>query len=347
MSHRISASAFALIAMSLTACAVAFAAPKKKSAHKPVKKPTPRVVLGTKQLSGDQAVLGQVYTLGKESAMNITLNRVEYSTDRLRFGEEAKIPGADEKFLVLYYTLHNPLGHEQLVRFDTFEFTAVDSTDTNRESPRNVGVESTQQELDVNLKPGQKINAYTFIPVPAKATVPKLIIKAREEMVLRYDLRGKVKPLSGPAVDPADKDGASALGEVPAQFGKTYQMGVFDVTINSAEYSTKARPDQELEEGARNFIVSGTVKTAHPREQLLRFDSIQVTYTDQDGADISFSQDLIAASRDASFETNLAFGKEVKVRFPVKVAKDQNVMRMSIGQGESPRTYVYDMSGVK
>lgn len=333
----------------VTIVSVAFAAPKPKPKAKPAPKPKPaaRMVQGTKQLSGDNAELGQVYTLGKDNPMNITLNSVEFSTERMRFGNDVKIPGGDEKYMVLHYTLHNPQKSEQLVRYDTFAFTAVDSTDTNREFTQWVGVESNQQHLDVQLKPGQKINAYTYIPVPAKATVPKLIVKSGDQLVLRYDLRGKIKPLRGPAVDTTDKEGASALTEVPAEFGKTYQVGVFDVTLDSAVYSTTPIRDQELEEGARNLLVSATIKNANPQEELLRYDTIQAKYTDQDGAEISYSQDLLAASRDVSFDSQVAFGKEMKVRFPVKVAKDQQVVKMAISNGDNPRVFVYDMSGVK
>lgn len=336
----------ALAAITVAASAVAAPKPKAKPAAKP-KPPSKRVVLGTKQLSGDKAELGQVYTLGKQYPMNITLNSVEYTTDRVRVGQGVKIPGADEKFMVLHYTLHNPRKSEAHVRFDTFGFTAVDSTDTNRESTQAVGIESNQQDLDLELKPGQKINAYTFIPVPAKGTIPKLIIKCGEDLVLRYDLRGKVKPLRGPTGDPADKDGATALGEVPAELGKTYQVGAFDITLDSAAYSSTPLKNQELEDGARNLLVSASIRNGQPYEVLLRFDTIQIKYTDQDGADISYSQECLAGSRDVSFESQLAPGKEVKVRFPVKVAKDQNVAKMTISNGDSPRLFVYDLSGVK
>ncbi|HEY3414497.1 MAG TPA: hypothetical protein VGM51_15775 [Armatimonadota bacterium] len=342
MSRRNVPFAMLLIAISVGTCA--YAAPKPR---KPAAKPTKRVVLGTKQLSGDKAELGQMYTLGKSWPMNITLNSVEYSTDRLRFGDEVKVPAGNEKFLVLHYTLHNPQREERRVRYDTFAFTAVDSTDTNMEGRGMVGAESTQQNLDMQLKPGQKVNAYTYIPVPAKATAPKLIIKSGDNLVLRYDLRGKVKPLKGPAVDPADKDGTTALSEVPAQMGKTYQVGVYDVTLDSAAYSSTVLPNQDLDNGARNFVVNATVKNADPQEHHLRYDGITLKYTDQDGADIGNSQRLLAASRDVDLEANIAFGKELKVRFPVKVAKDQVVAKMVISEGYTPRLFVFDMSAVK
>lgn len=351
MSCHVTRISFAIAATIAVTAAVA--APKpKKPAPKPAKvtkpvKPAPRTLQGTKQFSGDQAVLGQEYTLGKASPMNFKLNSVEYSTDRVRIGNEAYQPAASEKVLILRYTLHNPRSEEQIARYDTFHFTAVDDTNTNHEAPQAVGAESTQLDLDISLKPGQKVDGYTYIPVPAKGTVPKLIVKSSDDLVLRYDLKGKVKPLAGPAVDPAVKDGATALSEVPAQIGKTYQMGVFDITIDAMAYSTTALKDQELGEGERNFLVSATVKNGHPADQLLRYDTVQMKYEDQDGAEISYSQDLLAASRDVSFDTNLALGKSAKVRFPVKVAKDQQVAKVTMSQGDSPRTYVFDTRSVK
>lgn len=339
---RLTRISFALAAMIAVSGALAVPRPKK-----PVKKPVPRAVKGTKQFSGDKAVPGQEYTLGKSSPMNFKLNSVEYSTDRFRVGDDAYMPTGAEKLLILRYTLHNPDSRERHVRFDTFHFTAVDDTNTNQEGRQKVGVESTKLDLGISLKPGQKVDAYTCIAVPAKGTVPKLIVKSTDNLVLRYDLNRKIKPLTGPALDPAAKDGATALAEVPAEIGKTYQVGLFDITVDGMAYSTTSLKDRELKDGERNFIVSATVKNGHPGEQDFRFDTIHMQYADQDGAGISHYQELLAASRDVSFQTNLAFEKSVKVRFHVKVAKDQQVAKVTMSQGYSPRTFVFDASAAK
>ncbi|SMB78247.1 hypothetical protein [Deinococcus hopiensis] len=66
------------------------------------------VVQGTKQLDGQNARLGQTFTLGKQSPLNFTLNSAEYSTDRVVIGSEIYYAKADEKLLVLRDTVQNP-----------------------------------------------------------------------------------------------------------------------------------------------------------------------------------------------------------------------------------------------
>jgi hypothetical protein len=133
-------------------------------------------------------------------------------------------PSAEEKLLVLRYTIHNPNKTERRYYWSTVGFTAVDAMNQNREFVQNAGSRETGEALNVNLKPAQKVEAYTVIKVPAKGVVPKLIVKPESGGVIRYDLRGVAKPLTAPFADPADKTGATALKEIPGQNGQYYPL---------------------------------------------------------------------------------------------------------------------------
>ncbi len=212
--------------------------------------PQKRVVQGTSQLKGDQGELGLTYTLGKESPINFTLKSCEYLAERKRIGADYYVPTAEEKLLVVHFTLQNPQPSERGVGWSVCSFTAVDATDTNREYPQNIGVESTQEALSLDLKPAQKLDAYTIITVPARGEVPKLIVKAQDQLVIRYDLRKKVKGLAAPFGDPADKSGATALADVPAVVGTYCPVGMWDARLDSTSYTTGAIKE-EAPEGAR------------------------------------------------------------------------------------------------
>jgi hypothetical protein len=346
MSLRITRFTIAFVAIIAASTAFAFAAQKRKPAPR-AKPPATTVVQATQPEPLDEAVLGQDYTLGKTSPITVTLDSAEYTTDRIRIGDDAEIPDADKKFLVLRYTLRNPRSVEQVVREDTLSFTVVDSTGANHGAARSMGEESTGEDLNVSLKPGQKVSAYSYIIVPAKGAIPRLVVKSPDDMVLFYDLRGKVKLLTGPALDPAAKDGASALSEVPAEFGKTYQVGVFDVTVLGAEYSASPPSGPEPYEGYRTLVVTATFRNAHPQAQLLRDGSFCVKCTDRSGVDIPSDSVLLDASRGEPFGCYVSYGKEPKVWVCLQMDKERSIARLALSHYMHSRVYVYDLTALK
>ena len=84
-----------------------------KPATKPKANPNSPVLLGTTQLPGDFGQLGTTYTVGKSDPVNFTLKSAEYSITPLMVGNSIWVPKADQKLLVLHYTIHNPLKREQ------------------------------------------------------------------------------------------------------------------------------------------------------------------------------------------------------------------------------------------
>ena len=180
-------------------------------------------VAGTTQLAGGEGVIGKTYTLGKTQPLNFTLKSAEYTVSRINMGPNIYAPKADEKLLVLRFTVQNPKQNEVSLSYSSFKLTVVDNKDVNHEFDSYIAREGTSDVLGINLKPAQKIEVYAVWPVPASGVTPKLIVaRDQDSPVLRYDLRGKIKPLPAPFADPADSSGATALGEVPASTGTYY-----------------------------------------------------------------------------------------------------------------------------
>ncbi|MFD1734091.1 hypothetical protein ACFSC4_27090 [Deinococcus malanensis] len=143
------------------------------AANSPAKQPAKPVVLGTTQLDGQNARLGQTFTVGKQQPINITLLSAAYSTSRVMLGTQMVVPKPNEKLLVLRFTAHNP------TKSDTslygLRFTAVDAKDVNHVSESAFVRAGTSEEFRASLKPAQKVEVVSVVRVPASGVVPKLI----------------------------------------------------------------------------------------------------------------------------------------------------------------------------
>ena len=234
MKHRSSILLLSVVIFLLGTITASFAA--KASASK-------LATIGTAQLPGEWCNFGKAYTLGNKkdgNAINLTLKSAEYTIEQVRVGKNTFWPKIGEKFLVLHYTLHNPLPKEQRVDFTTITWTAVDAKSENR-SPdnRSAGVDDKNQNLlDQTLKPAQKIEAYAIIRVDAYGPVPKLMAARRgvASPVARYDLKDKIKPLTAPYADPSDKTGATVAKVIPGEVGTSYITGAYVTKIEKVEF---------------------------------------------------------------------------------------------------------------
>lgn len=220
-------------------------APAKKPPPKPAPKPAPKLgSIGTAQLPGEWCEFGKAYTLGtkaKGDAMNVTLKSAEYTIGHVRVGNSIFWPEEGQKFLVIRYSLHNPLPAEQGVDYRTISWTAVDAKSENKNQEYlGVGVDDkNQNSLSQSLKPAQKIEVFAIIRVDAYGPVPKLMA-ARLNVpapVARYDLKGKVKPLPAPYADPSDETGATVAKKIPGVIGTAYVTGDFLTKVEKIEFA--------------------------------------------------------------------------------------------------------------
>ncbi len=331
-------------------------APKKpvvpaKPAIKPAaSKADQAIVLGTTQMEGDFGKFGTTYTIGKSEPINFTLQSAEYSIVPFVMGEETWVPKADQKLLILHYTVHNPMPKEQRYSWNGVKFTAVDAKDNNSEMLRSVGRDGTTEVLDLRLKPAQKINVVAAILVPAKDIVPKLIVSREEGApVIRYDLHDKVKALPAEVADSADPTGATVKNEIPAQPGTVYAMGAFYTRLDEVAYVSGALNGHAP--GANKRFLTGvfTIKNRTNLKQRYYWGDFIAVVRDANGDRSDYTESLLKAGANERAEGHLMPGEEVRVRFfgavPSDVAAKTLLLRecKEVQKSES-RPFAFDVS---
>lgn len=305
------------------------------------------VVQGTTQLDGENAKVGQTFTLGVKNPLNFTLRGAEYVTSRFVVGKTVYVPKADEKLLLLHFTVHNPQQRDVRYYWADLNFTAVDALDRNREAITAVVREGTTESLAIQLKPAQKVDVVAAIRVPAAGVVPKLIVSREANApVLRYDLRGVTKGLPAPFADPADPSGATLLAQVPAPQGSFVPMGSLDVRLDEVKFTSDALGGKTPKAGHRYLSAIFTLKNASPVDARYVWSDFKTSLKDADGERVPYNQKLLKASRDESTQGQLPSGEEVRVRFffelPENVAGD--TLYLTGGEG---RTYAFDVKNAK
>lgn len=300
---------------------------------------------GTPQLAGDNGELAKVYTMRKSDPLYFALLKAEFSVAPIRIGDKVHSASADGKLLVLHFTVQNPNTTDRLVRWDSLRFMVVDALNVNHPCRATWGDALTRQDVAVLLKPAQKLEMYTVIPVPAAGEIPKLMVQSNRDddgPVLRYDLRGKVKPLSAPVADPADATGATARSEVPAQLNTSYGLQTLNVTVEKTELITTALDIAPPANGGRFLVATLLVKNLLPRESRLRWDTMRVTLLSTDGEKLRYISMLLATAN-RRFDQMLDADGEARVRIYCEVPKDATPQTLAISQGDS-RAYVFPMA---
>ena len=317
--------------------------PKPKTPANPKNKAT----LGTHQMAGeDHALIGTTYTLGKANPINVTLDKVEYTVEPVRIGSSIFAPRADQKLMVLHYSLHNCVPRNYGISWGTLEITAVDANDTNWRYVTQIGIEDTLEQCNMSLKPGQKTKVYTCIVVPAKGEIPKLMLQSGDKLVLRYDLRGKLKPLPPPIADPADPTGATALEKVPAQMGVYYAYKEHFGEVDSVAFSTTPINGKAPPKNCRYLLVIGKGKNPHPAKFRYSWGTFAPKLQDVDGGTVSWGDTVLFASRDDTLNAEVEQGQEIGFRILYIVKNGVQLKSLSMSEGGG-RQYVYDVSSVK
>lgn len=307
-------------------------------------------VAGTTQLAGGEGELGKTYTLGKNNPLNFTLRSVEYTVNRVTVRDMIYAPKADEKLLVLHYTVQNPTKQEQPVNWASFKFTAVDSKDINRVFDNYISREGNSELYEARLKPAQKIDLVAAWQVPAAGVIPKLIVEREKGApVLRYDLRDKVKPLPAPFADPADSTGATALQEVPAMVGTYYPLMVFDIKLEGISFSSDKFENRAPREGKRYLVATFAIKNATgatAREAPYAYNTFKFVLKDADGEKQDFDGYLIKLSRDEHADGKLKPGEEYRFRVYFEMPQDLTGQILYASDRYS-RSYMFDISSFK
>jgi hypothetical protein len=323
--------AWLIVAIAGAACA----APGKTPPDRPA-------VKGTTQLAGDNGQIGITYTIGKSTPLNITLTDGEYTVCRVNQGDMPIAPLADEKLLVLRYTLQNPNKTVTECDWGSLNFTAVDGSNDNHDAAGVLHAE-TGQRLSIVLKPAQKVSAMAIFRVPARGEVPKLIVeRASGEPVLRYDLRGKVKPLPAPFSAPEDPTGATArTADVPAEMGQSYPLMQFDAKLVSAGYAAGPFGEHEPAEGNRFLVAVFTIKNQGRAKVEYDWGTFRATLRAADGEKTD-ARCLLKSARNELANAGLDPGEESSMRVVFELPKEMAAKSVSFAEGDS-RSYRFDL----
>jgi len=340
-----------LTLLAIAGCAAA--APLSRPAiAAPVKKPVAPApgVKGTAQLPGDIGQVGVTYTLNGGETYNLTIRSIYFVDSRLVLHGATFYPDGDKKFLVVDYTVQNPNSNGELgVRWDRFKLTAVDATNQNYDQSGESENTTTHGDLDISLKPGQKVECRQYLVVPADRQVPKLMLDYSGPKVMRFDLHGVAKVVEPLLHDPADPTGALALATInPAKLGVTYPCGQFDITVESLTLSTAALAGNAPDDGKQYLIATVRVKNAMTKDDVdfNNGNGFTAFVMDSDGDKIDRAGDYLKASSDDTADTSIPTGIEKRFRIYFPVPKSGGLKTLTLSEGDSYRKLVYDLSGV-
>ncbi len=328
----------------------------KTTATPPIKttptKPTGPIVLGTTQLPGDFGQFGTTYTIGQHEPINFTLKSAEYSIVPVTIGNMTWVPKADEKLLVLHYTVHNPNPAEFGYDWWSIRFIVVDGKDTNHEYIQAIGREGTTERLSIRLKPAQKIDVYAAVVVPANGVVPKLMVEREKGApIIRYDLRGKVTALPAPVADESDSTGATVRPVIAVPAGVSQQIGVFDVKIDQVSYVEGPLGRQTPKPGMRWMTATVNVKNKSGRNERYVWSDFRAELVDADGEKTPAVQALVKASRDEVAYGEVAPGEEARFRFLFPVPQNVTGKMLRLAEGKmvhatTARVFSFDLPTV-
>lgn len=295
---------------------------------------------GVPQLPGENGQFGAVYKMGKEGQMYyFRLNSAEYTTSQVTIGDRLFWPKADEKLLLLRFSVQNPNKVDTFVRYDFMKMMVVDAMNVNHEGTNGWGDAENKQDVAITLKPSQRIDCYTFIRVPAKGIIPKLIVQ-KDPSLLRYDLHDVVKTLEAPVVDPNDAAKATALEEVPALTGVSYPCGAFNITVQKFE-TVKDALVSAPKNGGTFLVATLLIKNMDPKDRLLRADFLKPELLSADGEVLRYGG-MLFATANRPVAQDLKAGQEMAVRLFFEVPKGVTPKTVTIKEYQS-RGYRYDI----
>ncbi|WP_019588544.1 hypothetical protein [Deinococcus apachensis] len=307
-------------------------------------KPAQPVVMGTTQLNGQNARIGQTFTVGQQNPINFTLLSASYTTGRVLLGTALIVPKADEKLLVLRFTAHNPT--RQDASLYGLKFTAVDVKNVNHVSESAFVRAGTSEEYRASLKPAQKVEIVSVVRVPASGVIPKLIVQRGDGPVLRYDLRTQAKAVPAPFADPKDPSGATALADAPAKMGTTYVMGRYDMRFENVSFSTEPMLGREAPSGKRYVLATVVMRNVGADADSPSHYTFKNELLDADGEPVEFWVLAKGNRPEEAINRSVKPGEEYRVRLVFVAPADVGLRQLTVREGNG-HGLVFDLSSVK
>jgi hypothetical protein len=299
------------------------------------------------------AKFGQPYSLdGDGWSLNLTLDRVELNSGRYLMGGNSELPDADEKLVIVHYTLQNPNPSDVPVDGQTVSFAAFDSDKNGHSDLPEAQYEGTDNLVADVLKGKDSANFVKVIHVPAYGAVVALTVTPTPAGVdtLRFDLAGHVSKLPAPYAYPKDATGMTAAEPIPARIGVAYPLGDCDITLVKAEYTHEALLSYNgvfpPEDGDHYALFTFDITCQHSTGMNFNTQNLNPTLTTTDGDSIDpAGAPLLKADDDgAPFDTNLSYGVTARFRIYFPVAKSDSLASLTIQATETSHRFSYDLS---
>jgi|GEM_PF-2738726 len=273
-----------------------------------------RVVKGTTQLAGDDGKVGVTYTIGQQDPLNITLVSAEYRVGPWTVDGYNSAPPAEQKMLLLTYTIHNPNKSELNYNSSTLKFTVVDQDGENHSLPNQPIRKGDTQSLSIALKPAQKVEVQRMILVPAKGQAPKLMVEHRSGgTILRYDMRPIVKPLE----KPFSQNGYDADPEIKAEPNTAYPLLGYDIRYVDMGFKERSFGPNTVPAEKVYFWAKVALKKTTTVGTLVQIKGQAVTEDGERIADVGVRK----VSTEEYLSNAIDFGQEQNVRILFVVPK--------------------------
>ena len=291
-----------------------------------------------------KCLFGQTYSIKKSQPANFTLVSADYSVAPVTIAKECFTAKADEKLMVLHFTVENPGNTAMMVRHDSLRILAIDDAQVNRLQKIVWGLEKNKGQAAFNLAPKQKVSLYNVIVVPAQGEPSSIVVKSNKDNDgpdLVYDVHGNIPPLALPFVDKDDPTGATALQEVRAERGIFYPCDMFAVKVEDMSYKTTALGQTKLNEGDRILVCTLLMKNHTPTEHNLRHDVIQPVLSTEEGESMKY-RGMLLEETDRPVAQMVLPGNEMQVRIMFLVPKGAVPNQLMIQENKS-RRYFYEV----
>jgi hypothetical protein len=284
-----------------------------KTKGKQTPKPTATApTKGTAQLPGDNGKYGVTYQLGDpNNELHFTLDSAEIVM-RSAMAQESLLADKDQRLLKISFTVQNPQKWEVPVDGSAFRFTAVSPDDQNFESRGGYYHPDRLTPFSSQLKPAQKVKAIALWPIHGTGPVTKLMVRRGNGKVLRYDLRDQNKLKLMTTI--FSKDGLSAENTGIAEFGKPFDAGYFDMTIENVEKLDKfGRYSGDATNAV--FVVTAQITNKMSKAHSMGWATFRAKLTDENGEVINWVSDVLTASGSSTIQMEMEPGQSTRAKW--------------------------------
>jgi len=235
------------------------------------------------------------------------------------------------KLLILKYTLKNAESH-------ALDYTAgaVRVQVLGMQNETYTGANAALRFLDGprSLKPGEAVTETVVLEIPGALATPRLVARIGGAE-LKYDLTGRVKPLSGPF---AGANGSVSVDEHEAAKGQKTPLGAFDLKLVSIE-STREAPEPSLQLGTGEQFAIATVEltNATRQPQAVSYASVTPEMTAADGTKVEWTRMFLGNKAGDPLRENLGGRRTIVGRFVFKVKSGQRPAELRLFDAVSGR----------